>query len=162
MCPDLTNGKGTDIPPVLGVNGGGCLSSSCTLFEHLHPSEKVKSLVEISLCSCVSLSNTEDPSQGHFSPTPVTRSFDFPLLSFTQGLPLCHHRYCKGVTVSLPSYWVTSDSPSLVSERLGVWRSRPGSTGELAGRQCQDDPVVAKNEAGKVIQHPEKLSQKPS
>ena len=50
----------------LGV--GGALPSSHVLFEHLRPSAEVKSLVEILPCLCVLLSNTDDPSQGRFSP----------------------------------------------------------------------------------------------
>ena len=48
---------------------GGGLPSLHTVFEHLCPSAEVKSLVEISLCSCVLLSNTDNPSQSHFFPT---------------------------------------------------------------------------------------------
>ena len=69
MHPDLTNGKGTDIPPALGIKRG--ISSSWgMLFEYTQPSAeaKRKSLVEISPCSCVSLSDTDDLNQSHFSP----------------------------------------------------------------------------------------------
>ena len=39
-----------------------------------YPSAEIKSLVEISSCSCVSFSDTDDPSQGHFSPTARRRT----------------------------------------------------------------------------------------
>ena len=63
MCPHLTNGKGT---PALGVN------YLLVLFEYSHPSTEVKSLVEISPCSYVLLSDADNPSQSHFFPTQST------------------------------------------------------------------------------------------
>ena len=59
MCPDLTNEKGTGTSSALGINRAISLHA---LLEYLHPSAEVKSLVEISPCSCVSFFNNDDPS----------------------------------------------------------------------------------------------------
>ena len=67
MRPALTHGKGTDVPPALGISGAGGLPSFLP-FEHSHPSAEVKSLGEISPSSWVSLSDTDDLSQTHFPP----------------------------------------------------------------------------------------------
>ena len=78
LHPDLTNRRGTDVPPVLGINSGFFLLREhlficllVTIREHLHPS--AESLVQISPYSCVLLSDTDNLSQGHFSPTPLLR-----------------------------------------------------------------------------------------
>ena len=62
VSPDLANGKGTGPSPALGRNRGGSFVQRTHFLEHLRPSAKVKSLVEISPCSCVSFFDTDDPS----------------------------------------------------------------------------------------------------
>ena len=51
VSPDLANGKGTGPSPALGRNRGGSFVQRTHFLEHLRPSAKVKSLVEISPCS---------------------------------------------------------------------------------------------------------------
>ena len=63
MRPDLTHGKGTDTSPALGIHWGGSFVWSARFLEYLRPSAEVKSLVKVSPCSCVSLSDTDDLSQ---------------------------------------------------------------------------------------------------
>ena len=65
MRPDLTDGEGTGTSPVLGIKRE-IFSLACVLLEYPCPSVDVKSLVEISPCSCVSFSSTDDLSH---SPT---------------------------------------------------------------------------------------------
>ena len=52
-------------PHVLGINRGGSFVLVRTLFGAPCPSAEEKSLVEISPCPCVSLSNTDDLSQSY-------------------------------------------------------------------------------------------------
>ena len=63
MRPDLTHGKGTGPSPALGVNRGGSLVGHLHFLEGPRPSAEVKSLVEMSPCPRVSLSDTGDPSR---------------------------------------------------------------------------------------------------
>ena len=65
MHPDLTNGKGTDTSPTLGINKGGSFVQRAHFLEHPRPSAEVKSLVKISPCPRVSLSDTDDLSQSY-------------------------------------------------------------------------------------------------
>ena len=65
MHPDLTNGKGAGTSPALGINRGGSFVRCVCLLEDPRPSAEVKSLVEISPCPHVSLSNIDDLSQSY-------------------------------------------------------------------------------------------------
>ena len=65
MSPDPTNGKGTGTSPALGINRGGSFVRRTHFLECRSPSAEVKSLVEISPCPCVSLSDTDDLSQSY-------------------------------------------------------------------------------------------------
>ena len=67
MRPDLTNGKGTGKSPALGINRGGSFVQHVSVLESWCPSAEVKSLVEISPCPHVSLSDTDDPSQSYLN-----------------------------------------------------------------------------------------------
>ena len=67
MHPDLTNGKGTGKSRSLGINRGGSFVWCARFLEYPHPSAEVKSLVKISPCPPVSLSNTDDPSQSYLN-----------------------------------------------------------------------------------------------
>ena len=62
ISPDLTNGKGTGTSPALGINRRGIFVRCMYFSEHPRPSVEVKSLVEISPCSCVSFSNSDNLS----------------------------------------------------------------------------------------------------
>ena len=44
------------------INRGGSFVQSACFLEYLHPSAEVKSLVEISPCSCVTIFDTDNPS----------------------------------------------------------------------------------------------------
>ena len=70
MHPDPTNGKGTGKSPAIGINRGGSfvqhfLECPCPSAEVKSLGAEVKSLVKISPCPRVSLSNTDDPSQSY-------------------------------------------------------------------------------------------------
>ena len=67
MHPDLTSGKGTGASPALGINRGGSFVRCTCFLEDPRPSAEVKSLVEISPCPRVSLSDTGDPSQSYLN-----------------------------------------------------------------------------------------------
>ena len=73
MHPDLSNGKGAGTSPALGINRGRPFVRCVCLLEDPRPSAEVKSLVEISPCPRVSLSDTDDSSQSY--------------LNFQQGYP---------------------------------------------------------------------------
>ena len=66
MRPDLTYGKGTGQSPA-GINREGSFVRRARFLEYPCPSAEVKSLVKISPCPHVSLSDIGDPSRSYLN-----------------------------------------------------------------------------------------------